>query len=70
MLSLNEVLAILPTTDTLMLTGNGGDSVTSSGQGWVLQVGQPEVEDGHTYDTYTSGLGTLLVDHEMTATLS
>jgi Ca2+-binding RTX toxin-like protein len=69
-LNLSDVLAMSPTTDTLMLTGNAGDSVTSSGQGWVLQVGETEVEHGHTYDTWTSGLGTLLVDQAMTATLS
>ena len=65
-----DVLALSPTSDTLMLTGNAGDSVTSAGQGWVLQVGETEVEHGRSYDTYTSGLGTLLVDQEMTATLS
>jgi hypothetical protein len=69
-LSLNDVLAMSSSSDTLMLTGNAGDSVTSAAQGWVLQVGETEVEHGHSYDTYTSGLGTLLVDHDMTATLS
>ena len=69
-LNLADVLALSPTTNSLFLTGNAGDSVTSTGQGWVLQVGETETEHGHSYDTYTSGLGTLLIDQEMTVNVS
>lgn len=69
-LNLSDVLALSPTTNTLLLTGNAGDSVNSTGQGWVLQVGETETEHGHSYDTYTSGLGTLLVDQTMTVNIS
>ena len=63
-LSADDVLAMSPTSNIVMLTGNAGDSVISSG--WVLDVGESEVEHGHTYNTYTSGLATLLVDDQMT----
>ena len=59
-----DVLAMSPTSNILMLTGNAGDSVISSG--WVMDAGETEVEHGHTYNTYTSGLATLLVDEHMT----
>jgi Ca2+-binding RTX toxin-like protein len=68
-LSLDDVLALSAFEDTLYLTGNAGDSVTATG-GWVLQVGETEIEHGRSYDTYTSGIGTLLVDQEMTVNIS
>lgn len=52
----------------LMVDGNAGDSVISTGQGWAQ--GADQEIDGVTYDVYTSGTGTLLIDADVTQTIS
>ncbi len=63
-LTLDDLLALSGTTDELFVTGDAGDSVTSAGQGWV-----PGATVGN-YHTYTSGGATLLIETELTQTIS
>jgi Ca2+-binding RTX toxin-like protein len=64
MLSLNEVLAISSTTNVLRIDGNAGDSVTGTDAGSWFH-GTDVVIGGNTYESYTQGLGTLLVDSDI-----
>jgi len=65
MLTLQDLLD-LSDTDVLKVEGNAGDAVQSAGQGWVL-AGTDD-DGGETYNVYTSGTGTLLVDLDITQT--
>ena len=67
-LSLDDVLASTDENNQLMITGENGDSVTSTGEGWVQ--GADQDINGVTYNTYTSGTGTLLVDEDITQTIN
>jgi Ca2+-binding RTX toxin-like protein len=64
MLSLNEVLAMSSTTNVLRIDGNAGDSVNAADAGSWIQ-GADVVIGGHTYFSFTHGLGTLLVDSDI-----
>ena len=59
----------LSDTDTLIVTGDAGDSVASTGLGWI--AGGTEVIGTETYNKFTVAIGadtaTLLVDADMTA---
>jgi hypothetical protein len=54
-----DLLALSDTTNTLRVDGDSGDSVISTGQGWVA-AGQVDV-GGTLYQSYTDGAATLLL---------
>jgi Ca2+-binding RTX toxin-like protein len=64
-LSLQDVLDLSSTSDTLQVAGNAGD-VVDRNAGWTL--GANQVIGANTYFTYTQGLATLLVDTDITVT--
>ncbi len=63
-----DLLALSDTTNRLIVNGNRGDRVTSTGQGWLS--GGTTTLDGVLYNQYTSGAATLLVDADITQTIS
>ncbi len=68
---LSAEVNIFPTTDsanTLVVQGDSGDSVTSSSQGWANQGNV--VIGSEVFAHYTSGVGHLYVDTDITATVS
>jgi hypothetical protein len=67
-LQLADVLDISDTAHTLAIFGDAGNSVTSTGQGWVS--GGTTMLDGHSMDIYASGGATLLVEHDIQAAVS
>jgi Ca2+-binding RTX toxin-like protein len=67
-LSLGDLLALSTTSDVLRVDGNSGDTLASAGQGWVLTEGAPITIGAHQYNAYTSSLGTLLIDTDITQT--
>jgi len=62
-LSVQNVLDISSTTDTLQVDGKSGDTV-HRGSGWT--TGADQIIGVETYHTYTQGLATLLVDTDIT----
>lgn len=68
MLTSQDVLDVSDAGNQLIIMGDAEDSVTSTGQGWVQGIDQ--VIDTQTYNTYTSGAATLLVDEDITQTIS
>jgi VCBS repeat-containing protein len=66
-LNVNDVLDLSSTSDQLIVKGNVGDSVTATG-GW--SAGADQTISGQIYHTYTSGLATLLVDTDITQSIS
>jgi hypothetical protein len=62
-LGFGDVLAISSTTDVLRVEGNAGD-IVNAGRGWTH--GPDQVIGANTYDTYTQGGATLLVDSSIT----
>ena len=65
-LNLQDVLDSSDTSNQLLVTGNAGDTVTSSGQGWTL--GTPTTIDGVIFNSYAIGAATLLVDTDIDQT--
>ena len=63
-LSLQDVLDLSSTSNQVVVLGNVGDVVNSTGQGWVQ--GANQVIGPQTYASYTNGLATLLVDIDVT----
>ncbi|PHZ85269.1 beta strand repeat-containing protein [Paremcibacter congregatus] len=63
-----DVLAVTDVDNILIIKGDGDDSVSSVTQDWVL--GDDQVIGGETYNTYTSGTATLLVDADIMDTIS
>lgn len=63
-----NVLNLSDTTNQLIVKGNAGDSVTSIQQGWLF--GGTTTLNSNLYDRYTSGAATLLVDTDITQTIS
>lgn len=59
-----------PTANTLRVSGDGGDSIVSSAQGWVADAGGVQTIDGVQSQAYSADSAHLLVALEMTATLS
>jgi hypothetical protein len=57
--TLRDVLNLSDTTNGLFVKGNAGDTVTSTGQGWV--AGSDETVAGTLYHTYASGAASLHV---------
>lgn len=68
-LSLLDVLA-LGDHNGLRIDGNSGDSVTSVAQGWTLAEGAPVVLAEQSYNSYTLAGATLLIDTDLTQTIS
>lgn len=63
-----DVLALSDTTNQLIVRGNTGDSVTSTGQGWIFD-GTTDL-DGILYNHYTLEAATLLVSSQITQTIT
>ena len=63
-----DVLNLSDTTNQLIVNGNRGDRVTSTSQGWAF-AGTTTV-DSILYRQYNSGAATLLVDTDITQSLS
>ncbi len=63
-----DVLNLSDTTNQLIVNGNAGDRVTSTSQGWAF-AGTTTV-DSILYRQYNSGAATLLVDADITQSLS
>jgi hypothetical protein len=63
-----DVLNLSDTTNRLIVNGNSGDTATSTGQGWTL--GGTTTLNGILYDRYTVGAATLLVDTDITQTIT
>ena len=63
-----DVLDLSDTTNRLIVNGNAGDKVTSTGQGWTF--GGTTTLDSVLYQQYTTGAATLLVDADITQTLT
>lgn len=67
-LTVQDILDVTDGDNRLLIEGGSEDTVTSIGQGWVQ--GADQVIDGVTYNSYTSGVGSLLVDEDFTQTIS
>lgn len=63
-----DVLDLSDTSNRLIVNGNAGDLVTSTGQGWT--AGGTTTLNGILYERYTSGAGTLLVDTDITQAIT
>jgi hypothetical protein len=63
-----DVLDLSDTTNRLIVNGNAGDAVTFTGQGWMFR--STNTVDGILYDRYTVGAATLLVDTDITQTIT
>ncbi|PPS42416.1 hypothetical protein B1A85_15375 [Chroococcidiopsis sp. TS-821] len=63
-----DLLNLSESTNQLIVSGNAGDSMISTGQGWLFDT--TTTFDGNQYNRYTSGAATLLVDTDITTTLS
>jgi Ca2+-binding RTX toxin-like protein len=66
-LGLSDVLDLSDTTNTLRVDGVD-NSIVSAGQGWI--AGGQQVIGPNTYNSYTSGAATLLVDTDISQTIS
>ncbi len=67
-LSAQDVLDITDGGNQILVQGDAGDSLTSTGQGWVQ--GADQVIDTVTYNTYTSAGATLLIEEDISQTIS
>ena len=65
---IQDILDTTDENDQMIFDGNAGDDVTSAGQGWVQ--GADQVIDAETYNTYTAGGATLLVDEDITQNIT
>ncbi|PPS45141.1 S-layer family protein [Chroococcidiopsis sp. TS-821] len=63
-----NLLNLSDTTNRLIVNGNAGDSVTSTGQGWIR--GDETTLNGITYNQFTAGAATLLIGTDLTQTIS
>ncbi len=63
-----DVLALSDTTNQLIVSGDVGDAVTSTGQGWILE--STTTLNGILYNQYILGAATLLVNADITQTVS
>ena len=67
-LTINDVLDVTDVNNELRIDGNANDSVTSIGQGWTS--GADQIIDGETYNLYTAGGAALLIDEDISQTIS
>jgi Ca2+-binding RTX toxin-like protein len=63
-----DVLALSDTTNQLIVTGDVGDAVTSTGQGWTIE--STTTLNSILYNQYTLGAATLLVNADITQSIS
>ncbi|OKH23357.1 FG-GAP repeat protein [Chroogloeocystis siderophila] len=63
-----DLLNLSDSTNQLIVNGNAGDSLISTGQGWLFEG--TTLDDGNQYHRYTSGTATLLVAPDITRNLS
>ncbi|MES1021308.1 hypothetical protein ABN584_00220 [Gloeocapsa sp. BRSZ] len=63
-----DLLNLSDTTNLLIVNGNVGDSLRSTTQGWLS--GGSTTLNGIAYNQFTSGAATLLVDADITLTIS
>ena len=67
-LTLDDLIDFTDDDNILKILGDSGDSVISTGEGWVQ--GSDQVIDSETYHTYSAGGATLLVDEDIIQTIS
>lgn len=67
-LTVDDLIDFTDDDNILKILGDSGDSVISSGEGWVQ--GSDQVIDSETYHTYTTGGATLLVDEDIVQTIT
>jgi Ca2+-binding RTX toxin-like protein len=67
-LNVHNVLNLSDTSNRVIVNGNAGDSVTSTGQGWV--AGPDDSIGGTYYHTYHAGAASLFVDVDVAHTIS
>ena len=65
-LQVDDVLDFSETTDTLKILGDAGDAVSTAGESWEAQGNV--VVDNVTYQKFTFGVGTLLIDTDVDTT--
>lgn len=70
LLNLSDVLALGADGDSLRVSGDAGDSLTSLAQGWTADGGDAQVIDGVHYQAYSAGTAHLLVDLDLLTTTS
>lgn len=68
-LDASDVLALAGANNTLRISGETGDALVSTGQGWVLD-GAVQTIGAAQYQSYSAGAAHLLVDVDLTASLS
>ena len=72
LLNLSNVLARGAAGDSLRVSGDAGDSLTSLAHGWLADVGDAQLIDGVQYQAYSAGNAPLLVEfdvlHELVVT--
>ena len=66
--NIQDVLNITDVNNQLHITGGPGDTVTAAGQGWLQ--GADQVVGTITYNTYTAGGATLLIEEDISQTIS
>ena len=69
-LNLADVLALSDSSDTLNVIGHAGDLVSAIGQGWQSDTGGPVLNGGRLYNAYSLGSAHLLIETEITQTIS
>ncbi len=67
-LTINDLIEFTDDDNILKILGNTGDTVTSAGEGWVQ--GTDQDIDGEIYHTYTASGTTLLIDEDISQTIS
>lgn len=67
-LTLTDILDVTDGNNQLRIDGDANDSVTSTGQNWVQ--GADQIIDGENYHVYGVGGATLLIDDDITQTIT
>ncbi|MCC3859584.1 hypothetical protein [Pseudemcibacter aquimaris] len=62
-LSINDVINMTDTDNSLVIEGNTGDTLNIAGEGWIASGTQNQ--NGNDYNLYQSGDATLLIDQEI-----
>jgi Ca2+-binding RTX toxin-like protein len=69
-LTVGDLLDLSDSSNTLLVGGNAGDSVSSIGQGWTLDPRGPVSIGAELYFRYTDAAARLLVDTDITQLIS
>nr|WP_250646647.1 Calx-beta domain-containing protein [Pseudemcibacter aquimaris] len=67
-LAVQDVLDLTDADNKLIISGDSGDAVTSTGEGWVQ--GADTYIENEVYNVYTSGGATLLIDEDISQTIT